>query len=130
MSEKHTPLPWVLVLPLDISDDEFESLTPSDQNKAGLVAIHMATRLEYTGVYRSAHEIVLGEDMRPGEDPEMEANAALIVRAVNSHAELVAALETCADYLEHATQYQQGNPGFEMAAATARNALARAKVQP
>ena len=71
--------------------------------------------------------------LEPGEGIDEQGlevspeDAALIVRAVNERARLIEALEECADYLEHATEYRLGNPGFEMAAAVARNALARAK---
>lgn len=59
---------------------------------------------------------------------EIEANAALIVRAVNSHAELVAALELALKGLELACEKNLPEfIGFALAADKARVALAKAQ---
>jgi hypothetical protein len=58
----------------------------------------------------------------PIDEGTDEANASLIVRAVNSHDELIAACEQAAGYLEH-----ERDAGWPEVLACLRSALARAK---
>jgi hypothetical protein len=115
MSEKHTPLPWFT------SGDEGRSIRSS----ASVVAMagSMATDPGYTESERKPHV------------ERAQHDAALIVRAVNCHAELVAALEAWRAFWDDMPKGQMGaiacspyllNEAFLKMDA----ALARAKVQP
>jgi len=110
MSEKHTPLPWVAV------DDGLGTIKDADGNDIC---------------------DCMGSDFGPNSDAY---HAAMIVRAVNSHAELVAALElfTSASMGETRPSRGESSIGWQASdglsaserVAIANRVLARAKVQP
>lgn len=75
---EHTPTPWHLEIE-KIGRDESQRIAIS--RGATLIAHYETDFVEY-----------------PETDEENAANAAFIVRAVNCHAELVAALEACAEH--------------------------------
>jgi len=114
MSEaKHTPLPWR-------ADDLAKIRCTADDGK-GLVA----------GVYGGRYYNSI-----PATDVDLvvsRANAALIVRAVNNHAELVAALEGFNLRTDMIVGAQGDDIIFRVPRSVitaAAQALARAKVQP
>jgi hypothetical protein len=97
---KHTPLPWRADGPEVIGLD-------GNGNYAG----HVATAWYSPG--------------GPGPD-EAVANAALIVRAVNAHADLLEALETLVDEQNGPPLYRHA-AGWEAAMNKARAAIAKAR---
>ena len=111
---KHTPLPW-----------QYSHRETSD----GMYS---------TQVYDEAGETIATLAWYPVQEGSLtrtarEANAALIVRAVNSHAELVAALEHVSDWFkrdEDSGDELLWTDGYRDLCETVRTALARAKVQP
>jgi hypothetical protein len=106
MSEKHTPLPWRTAL-----TDE-TSIVGSDNSDVASMS----------------------GDYHGGDHENMAANAALICRAVNSHAELVAALEAARDAIAewgaYAGPYFQEKWDLAGDIAKIDSVIARAKVQP
>ena len=107
MSEKHTPTPWRV-----FTSKDGRYLGVGEETGDGILA-------NGYGMWRDGDEAI--------------ANAALIVRAVNSHAELVAALEGF-NLKPEMIQAAQGDHlilRVPMSVITAAaQALARAKVQP
>lgn len=98
MIVKHTPLPW------KYDGDGFDSLAAQDCGTDG-----------YT---------VMGDDCYPicdmidmGDDDQAEANAALIVKAVNSYDEILKALKalhsTAIMYRENVNRKMTGRPSNE-----------------
>lgn len=92
---KHTPAPWMLELPTPAEEDGGPDY--DDPACREDLCIRMASALRdedgnTPGSYFSAHLITLGEDMLPGQDPEMVANAYLIAAAPDLLAALKAAL--------------------------------------
>jgi hypothetical protein len=110
MSEKHTPTPWRV-----FTSKDGRYLGVGEETGDGILA-------NGYGMWRDGDEAI--------------ANAALIVRAVNSHAELVAALESAVDLLEQARReanYDLDPYETDESKTTIgkfRSVLARAKVQP
>jgi hypothetical protein len=88
MSTKHTPLPWFY------QSDVIYSKTPSDGYETTAVA-YVGDELRHVG------------GLQYGKP--RDANAALIVRAVNSHDAMVKALETAVDRLEMVAERRMPN---------------------
>jgi len=91
-----------------------------------LVSEHTPTpwRLEGYSIYSSAHK---GRHIVATSDPywglnQNKANAAFIVKAVNSHEALVKALELCKGALEACSQMHPDNRGIATALEAARTA--------
>jgi signal transduction histidine kinase len=85
MTTKHTPTPWIL-------DEERGKLMDAD----GEFVTHIS----------------LTRYVDERRDPEAEANAAFIVRAVNAHEKLVAALRTAHYYLHDMREPPNAGAGF------------------
>lgn len=107
---KHTPTPWYKV-------QEFANRWAIEYRKDGFVPLSLAkitiTCCEVSG----------------GKDEENSANAAFIVRACNSHDDLVAALEKCVEALKDASFKVTGDicPMFDEPRKDAEAVLAKAK---
>jgi len=117
----HTPGPWVVHLPKPIDEQEDDG--------DGQIAIHMGTRIKSPGYYRLAHEIVLGEGMEPGQNPEMIANAYLIAAAPDMYEALrhiLEAIDTCGDDAVHYALANHQTLGDVVSEARAALAKARA----
>jgi hypothetical protein len=101
MTNNHTPTPWIV----------------GKQHIHGIGNVVMQAK--QTGPYKSL-AICDGPD-----DPTNEANAGLIVLAVNSHADLLEALELSLEYWAHRQQrYKNRSPVWVQ---KARVAVAKAK---
>ncbi len=103
---KHTALPWLLMP---------DGLTISGNDPEGARYQEIAKMRDGNSVH--PHLAVTTE--------EQQANAAFIVRACNSHEELVGALEMCIEYFEGVTE-REVEPSSE-AYLKARSALAKAR---
>lgn len=123
--QAHTALPWI-VTPF---------LTPhDDRDPLGVYKVEPAF-VKLTSDDERSDQLDDSEHLTEAIHAENRANADLIVRAVNSHAELVAALErltSCAactvDYLRDDQTIPVTSAGYWRNAVTsARAALARAK---
>lgn len=96
-----TKRPWKLILP--VLEEEGE-----ETEEGGMVGVIMGDRIDSPGNYTVGNEIKLDENCSPGDNEVAEANARLIVKAVNCHDELVEALkgmtDVCFDYLTYKEQ--------------------------
>lgn len=81
-----TKRPWKLILPMVEEEGE-------ETDEGGMVGVIMGDRIDSPGNYTVGNEIRLDEDCCLGDNEVAEANARLIVKAVNCHDELVAALK-------------------------------------
>lgn len=125
----HSPLPWRVygschVLP--VAGDKFQHVAHiglDDPHAPRPVVAHVLRRDETVKTFKQAHE----------PDTEQAANAALIVRAVNSYDALVEALEEAERVIRFAVQESRGKVRAEIVggwahhANKARAALAKAK---
>lgn len=108
---KHTPTPWVLGVP-NIPNAEYT---------------------EHVGISGPDDGFIFAEVFNDGLSPkgEVTANAKLIVRAVNSHADLLAAAKRVVDLLD--SQYLRGNGDggrVNHAFSQLNSAIAKAEGQP
>jgi hypothetical protein len=95
------------------------SPTPWQDNDAGLIYGQVA------GDNDEAPFVCDVCDNQPGYTEREKANAALIVRAVNSHPDLLEALELCVDCLDELARLDDGTPSIS-ALNMAREAIAKA----
>lgn len=103
----HTPTPWVMIH--DTYDDELHITTQ--------------TRLDNDKVQIAAVTINYREDF----EAEQQANASFIVKAVNCHEELVAALDEVMTWIRNWDSQLADDPEWFDAAAKVKSVLEKAK---
>lgn len=124
---KHTPVPWKVV-----SDAHFDngliytSIQPVNVDEESMKPLEMAN-----GEF---HVCRMSHTAAPWRFNYHRANAAFIVKAVNSHADLIAALQECEEYFDQRADADCDQDGYipneEMKLLTlVRDALGKAVAQ-
>lgn len=89
MEQKLSDREWILVLPKDENDPDYEEEN-EDHSK---IAILVGDRIGSPGYFSVGNEILFDENVYPGENKVAEENAKGIFRAIKAHDALVEALE-------------------------------------